>query len=47
MLEFTVKHKYCGMEKKIKGQNVWQAFKNNNLDINIWQVIDVRSFVIV
>lgn len=43
MLEFIVKHKYCGMEKTISGHNVWDALRENDLDINIWIVQEVRQ----
>lgn len=40
-MTFTVEHKYCRMIKKISGENVWDAFRKNNLDINIWIVKSV------
>jgi hypothetical protein len=43
MLEFVVKHKYCGMEKTISGHNVWDALRENGLDVNIWIVQEVRQ----
>lgn len=41
MLEFKVVHKYCGYTKTIKGNNVWDAFKDNNLDLQVWEVVEV------
>lgn len=43
MLKFTVEHKYCKCTRIIKGENVFQAFKNNKMDITIWNVIDVEE----
>lgn len=43
MLEFRVKHKYCGMEKVISGYNVWDALRENGLDVDIWIVQEVRQ----
>ncbi len=36
MFEFTVQHKYCGMIKQVKGHNIWDAFKNEGLELNVW-----------
>jgi hypothetical protein len=41
-MKFTVQHNYCGMTKVIEGNNVYDAFKKNNLDIKVWTVIDVE-----
>ena len=41
MLEFVVVHKYCGFTKIIKGYNVWDAFKSNGLDLNVWEVKNI------
>ena len=41
MLEFKVVHKYCGYTKTVKGFNVWEAFKNNKLDLQVWEVVEV------
>ena len=43
MLTFTVTHKHCGFTKTIKGYNVWEAFKTNGLDHNIWTVTNVKK----
>ena len=43
MLKFTVEHKYCKCTREIKGQNVFEAFKNNKMDYSIWNVIDVEK----
>lgn len=41
MLKFIVEHKYCKMTKMIQGYNVWDALRNNGLDITIWIVKEV------
>ena len=41
MLEFVVVHKYCGFTKVIEGYNVWDAFKSNGLDLNVWEVKNI------
>lgn len=43
MLRFTVEHKYCKVTRTIEGINVFEAFKNNQMDWSIWQVIDVEK----
>lgn len=43
MLKFIVEHKYCGMTKTVEGVNVWDAFKKNNLDLNIWIVKNIEK----
>ena len=42
MMTFKVRHNYCGMEKTIKGNNVWDALKSNGLDYRIWTVLEVE-----
>ena len=42
MFKFTVQHKYCGMIKQIEGVNVWDAFKREELDFNIWTCKEVK-----
>ena len=42
-MTFTVEHKYCKMTKKIEGENVFDAFKKNGLDFNIWTVINIEK----
>ncbi len=42
MMTFTIKHKYCGMTKRITGYNVYDAYKTNGLDLNVWNVISVE-----
>lgn len=42
MLNFVIKHKYCGMTKVITGYNVWHALKENGLDYNVWTVVNVE-----
>lgn len=39
----TVEHKYCGFTKKVEGENIYDAFKKNGLDLNIWKVIEVEK----
>lgn len=41
-LIFTVEHKYCGMVKTIEGENVYEAYQNGGLDMNIWTVKSVE-----
>lgn len=43
MMTFTIKHKYCGMTKKVSGYNVFDAFKTNGLDLKVWEVISVEK----
>ena len=43
LLEFTVQHKYCGIKKTVRGNNVWNALRNNNLDPTYWTVQEVRK----
>lgn len=43
MLTFTIEHKYCGYTTEIKGNNVWEAFRKANKDINIWTVKSVEK----
>lgn len=43
MITFTVEHKYCGYIKEIQGCNVWDALKENGLDVNIWIVKKVEK----
>lgn len=41
MLTFKVKHRYCGMEKTIKGNNIFDAFRKNEMDYKYWTVQEV------
>ena len=43
MLVFTVEHKYTKMIRHIEGENIAQAMKNSNTDVNYWTVIDVEE----
>ena len=43
MFNFTVSHKYCGHIKNIKGYNIWDALKVNNLDFKIWKVLNIEK----
>ena len=38
MLEFTVVHKFCGYTKRVRGNNVWEALRDNGLDHRVWMV---------
>jgi hypothetical protein len=40
---FRIKHKYCGMETTIEGENVYDAFKKANKDFSIWEVVSVKE----
>ena len=42
MFKFTVQHKYCSMIKQVEGVNVWDAFKSEGLDFNIWICKEVK-----
>ena len=43
MMTFTIEHKYCGYTKEVQGYNVWDAFKSNGLDVNVWVVKKVEK----
>ena len=43
MLVFTMEHKYTKMIRHIEGENIAQAMKNSNTDVNHWTVIDVEE----
>ena len=43
MMRFTVEHKYCKCTREIEGYNVWDAYKTNGLDLNVWIVINVEK----
>jgi hypothetical protein len=43
MLQFTIEHKYCKCTRVIEGQNVFEAFKNNGINLSIWIVTDVEK----
>ena len=42
-LEFRIQHKYCGCERVITGENVYNAFKTNGIDLTVWTVIEVTE----
>lgn len=43
MLKVTVEHKNCKMTRVVEGENVYDAFKKNGLDLNTWTVIDIEE----
>ena len=43
MLVFTVEHKYTQMIRHIEGENIAQAMRDSNTDLNYWTVIDVEE----
>ena len=43
MMSFKIEHKYCGFTKTIEGNNVYDAFKKNGLDLNVWTVKNVEK----
>lgn len=42
MLTIIVEHKYCQCCRQLQGDNIEKIFKQNNLDNNIWKVIDIE-----
>lgn len=44
MVRLIVEHKYCKMTKAIIGNNIFNAYKRNGLDIKIWKIIDIENF---
>ena len=43
MLKFTMEHKYTKMLRVISGENIAQALKNSNTDVNYWTCVDVME----
>ena len=43
MMRFEIGHKYCGFTKTIEGDNVYDAFKKNGLDLNVWVVKNIEK----
>ena len=43
MMRFELEHKYYGFTKTIEGENVYDAFKKNGLDLNVWTVKNVEK----
>ena len=43
MFTYIIEHKYCKMQKAIKGETLANAFQINKLDYAIWKVIDIRK----
>ena len=41
-MRYTVKHKYCKCIKVIEGNDIYDAFKKNELDKRVWNVIDIE-----
>ncbi len=40
MQDFTIRHKYCGITKKISGYDIYDAFKKCDIDFKYWLVIE-------
>ena len=38
MFEFIIVHKFCGYTKTVRGANIWDALRQNNLDYTVWMV---------
>lgn len=43
MLRLTVEHKYCKCTRVIEGETITKAYKENNTDMSIWQIIDIEK----
>lgn len=43
MTQYTVEHKNCGYIKVIEGYDIYDAFKKNNLQSNMWTVIKAEE----
>ena len=43
MMKFEIEHKYCGFTKTVEGDNGYDAFKKNGLDLNVWIVKNVEK----
>jgi hypothetical protein len=41
MYKFLLEHRYCGMRKIVKGNNVWKALHDNGLDEKVWVVVTI------
>jgi hypothetical protein len=39
----TVEHKHCKCTRVITGANLYDAYKNNGLDMSIWNAIDIEE----
>lgn len=39
MKYYRVKHKYCGMERIVKGKDLLHALRNGKLDSKIWHLV--------
>ena len=42
MMTITVEHKHCKCTRTVKGNTLYNAFKDNGLDLNTWIVIDIK-----
>ena len=43
MLKFTIEQKHCKCLRVIIGENVAQAYKNNNINASLWLIIDIEE----
>jgi hypothetical protein len=41
-MRITVEHKYCKYIKIVEGNSLYDAFKKNDLDVRVWNVIDIE-----
>lgn len=39
MKTYTVEHKHCKAILTIKGYDIWEAMRKNNLDMRVWKEI--------
>lgn len=47
MLHFTIKNKDSGFIKEINGESFLKACLNNGLNVDNWQVQEVKTFVLL
>ena len=41
MLKFKAVHKYTKMVRHIEGVNVWEAARNSNTDLKLWEIVEI------
>lgn len=39
-MKFLVEHRYCGFTKVIEGETIYDAYKKNNLDLDLWICVE-------
>ena len=39
-MKFLVGHRYCGFTKVIEGETIYDAYKKNNLNLDLWICIE-------